>query len=503
MTNKDNSPVIGNQGTTKLSGSMGVGALVMTVLAFSAPLSTATGFIPQLLIYGSANGGQGNSAPWIYIICIITLGFFSIGFAKMGTVMERPGGFYAYITDALGKKVGLVAAMVSAIGYSCIGFFMPGLMAIVVGGLVESAGGPVIPWWIYALVFAALSTILASMSIDFSAKFLFVVMCFEAAIMLVFDALCFFNGSPAGSGGAAFSFIDLSTGTLGIAMLFAMGNFYGFEATVIYREECKEPKKTIPRATFIAVIGIGVFYLLCAWAFIAHFGAHNVTAAAEADQANLFSNVMAGFMGPFAGHLINIISIVSIFASGLAIQNVGARYFYSLGVDGVIPKAFGKVHPKQNSPYVAAISIGVLWVVLIVVLGIICGFDAEYTFTRPNVIGNLCVTAILGLVAVAVLVYMRKNAKKYGFSAFHTTVSPIIGLIGIGFTVVLCALNLNAFLGTETLGSVITVGCVILYVIGVAIYGNWLQKNKPETYLRIGRYDPENMSVEEMEEMAK
>ena len=496
----ENANTLNNQ-STGLKGSMGVGALVMTVLAFSAPLSTATGFIPQLLIYGSADGGQGNSAPWIYIICIITLGFFSVGFAKMGTVMERPGGFYAYITDALGKKVGLAAAMVSAIGYSLVGFFMPGLMAIVVGGIVEDAGGPAIPWWIYAIVFAALSTLLASMSIDFSAKCLFVVMCFEAAIMLVFDALCFINGSPADSGGAAFSFIDFSTGTLGVAMLFAMGNFYGFEATVIYREECKEPKKTIPRATFIAVIGIGVFYLLCAWGFIAHFGASKVTAAAQADPANLFSGVMSGLIGPFAGHFIQIISIVSIFASGLAIQNVGARYFYSLGVDGVIPKAFGRIHPKQHSPYVAALTIGALWIVLIVVLGIICGFDAEYTYTRPNVIGNLCVTGILGLVAIAVFVFMRKNAKKYGFSIFHTTISPMIGLIGIGFTVILCATNLNAFLGTATAGSVITVGAIVVYVIATVFYANWLQKNKPDTYLRIGRYDPENMSVEEMEDL--
>lgn len=492
-----------NNGQVKLKGNMGVGALVMAVLAFSAPLSTATGFIPQLLIYGSVDDGAGNSAPWIYIICLITLGFFSVGFAKMGTVMERPGGFYAYITDALGKKVGLAAALISAVGYSLVGFFMPGLMAITVGDLIEGVGGPAIPWWIYGLIFAALSTLLASMSIDFSAKFLFIVMCFEAAIMLVFDALCFINGSPAGSGGAGFSFIDLSTGTLGIAMLFAMGNFYGFEATVVYREEVKDPKKTIPRATFIAVIGIGVFYLLCAWGFIAHFGSEKVTAAAEAETANLFSNVLTDFMGPFAGHLIQIIALVSIFASGLAIQNVGARYFYSLGVDGVIPKMFGKVHPKQNSPYVAAIAIGILWIALIVILGIICGFDAAYTYTRPNVIGNLFVTAILGTVAVAVLVYMRKNAKKYGFTAFQTTIAPIIGLLGIGFTVVLCAINLNMFLGTTTIGSILIIALFVVIAAFGVIYATWLQKNKPETYLRIGRYDPENMSMDEMENMAK
>ena len=48
------------------------------------------------------------------------------------------------------------------------------------------------------------------------------------------------------------------------------------------------------------MIGIGVFYLLCAWGFIAHFGSEKVTAAAEAETANLFSNVLTDFMGPFA-----------------------------------------------------------------------------------------------------------------------------------------------------------------------------------------------------------
>lgn len=492
-----------NNGQARLKGNMGMGALVMTVLAFSAPLSTATGPIPQLLVNGSVDDGAGNSAPWIYIIVAIILLFFAVGFSKMGTVMERPGGFYAYITDALGKRVGLAAAIMTAFGYTLVGFFMPSLMAITVSDLVEGLGGPEIPWWIYAMFFAALSTFMASMSIDFSAKFLLVAMCFEALIMLVFDALCFINGSPAGSGGPMFSFIDLSTGTTGIALLWAIGNFYGFEATVVYREEVKNPKKTIPKATFIAVIGLGLFYLLCAWGFIAHFGAGKISAAAEAESANLFSNVMTEFLGPFAGHLIQLIAFVSIFASGLAIHNVGARYFYSLGVDGVIPKMFGKVHPKQNSPYVSAIAIGIFWFAMIVVLGIFLGFDAETAYTKPNVIGNLFITAILCIVAFAVMAYMQKNGKKYGFNVFQTTIAPIIGFLGIGFITVLCAMNLNDFLGTQTIGSVIIIAIFVAVMAFGLIYANWLRKNKPDTYLRIGRYDPDSMSAEEMENMAK
>lgn len=479
-----------------LSGNMGTMALVMTVLAFSAPLSTATGFIPQLLIYGDIPG-VGNQAPWIYVLDMITLTAFAVGFAKMGTVMQRPGGVYAYIVDALGKKAGLGAAFTSALGYSLVGFFMPGLMAIVVDGLVTGVGGPSIPWPVYALFFALLSTFLASLSIDFSAKFLFVVMCCEAAIMIIFDIVCFVHGSPAGTTGGSWSFINLTTGTVGIAMLFSLGNFYGFEATVIYREEVRNPKKTIPRATFIAVIGIGIFYLLCAWGFMVYFGAENAGPAAEADSANMFVNVLSNLVAPAVGHIVAAISLVSIFASGLAIQNVGARYFYSLGVDGALPKVFGKVHPTQRSPYMAAITIGTLWVVLIIVFALM-GYDAEFTYTRPNTIGNFEVTCMIGLVAVAVFVYLRKNNKVNKFGIFSTTIAPIIGLCGIILVLTMCALNLNGFLGTNTVGTVIILLIVLAVFVAGYVYAGWLKNNKPDVYARIGRYDPDTQDLEEV-----
>jgi len=337
------------------------------------------------------------------------------------------------------------------------------------------------------------------MNINFSAKLLFVVMVFEVLIIIVFDILSFANGAPASAGGARVSLFDLSTGTFGIAMLFATGNFYGFEATVIYREECKEPKKTIPRATYIAVIGIGIFYLFTSWGFIAYFGANEVSGIAAEHQTNLFFIVIEGLIGPMAVDIINVIAMFSVFASGLAIHNVGARYLYSLGVDGVLPRAFGKVAPKQHSPYVAALFIGALWIVLVIILGAFAGNTAEYTFTRPNVIGNLFVTIILCVVACAVLAYMRKNADKYGFNIFQTTIAPILGFCGIGFTVVMCVMNLTAFLGTSVSGVLAILVFTVVYAGGSYVYAGWLKKNKPDIYARIGRMDPDIMDVDEME----
>ena len=42
--------------------------------------------------------------------------------------------------------------------------------------------------------------------------------------------------------------------------------FIGFEATAIFRDEAHDPHRTIPRATYVALIIIGVFYTLSCWA---------------------------------------------------------------------------------------------------------------------------------------------------------------------------------------------------------------------------------------------
>ena len=52
----------------RLQGNMGVGELVMSVLAFSAPLTTVAGFVPVLLMY------SGNTGPAIYIAATVWCG---------------------------------------------------------------------------------------------------------------------------------------------------------------------------------------------------------------------------------------------------------------------------------------------------------------------------------------------------------------------------------------------------------------------------------------------
>lgn len=471
----------GSDQPRRLQGNMGVGELVMSVLAFSAPLTTVAGFIPVLLMY------SGNTGPAIYIAATIILVVFSVGFTVMGRVVPNPGGFYAFVTQGLGRPAGLGGAFMATFGYGVIGFFAPPFFAITIQSYVENnLGGPHIGWGWYAMGIVAVTTALAYRRIDLSAKVLTAVMCLEVLIVVVFDLFSFFHGSPAHAGGASLKLPWVTDSNIGLALLFVVGNFFGFEATVIFREEVKSPEKTIPRATYLAVAGIGVFYAIAAWAYVAFAGAHKVQGAATANLGGMFSDALTRLVGKTFVDIVTVLLMSSILASMLSIHNVAARYLYSLGTDGVVPAKLGKVHPKHDSPYVSASLIGALWAIG-VLLFVALGSDPNVLYARASGIGTFAVLLLLFAASVAVFVYFRRNASHESF--WKTAIAPVLAAIGIGVVAVLAVINYSALLGGS--GFVTTFFLVFtfaLFVLGI-VWAGVLRQRRPEVYQRIGRQE--------------
>lgn len=469
--------------TDRLQGNMGVGALVMSVLAFSGPLLTTSGFIP---LYFPLLGIDAAGVPMVFIFVTLTLVFFATGFSKMGTVMERPGGFYAYVTDGLGRNMGLTAAMLLVVGYMSIALFAPPLIAIYTQNVIENIlHGPHIPWYIIAIISVAGSTLLAYRRIDLSAKVLFWVMLFESAAVFAFDAVCFAKGIANNGGLVGFTAPSIAGSGFGVVLLFVVGNFLGFEATVIYREECRDPQKTIPRATFTAVIGIGAFYFLASWAFLAYYG----DSAAEVltnDAAIAFMNIL-GTASKVFGDIVSVVVITSCFASLLSIHNVSARYLFSMGRDEVLPSMLGKVHHKHHSPCIAATAVGVIWGITLTIF-LITGKDPVYLYQLFAGIGEFLIVTGIFMASLAVVAFFRKN-KQFNFSVWATLIAPVLAAIGIAFVLIKAVLNFTALTAAPGLVSVILFSAMVVLAVGSYVYSKYLQKNKPEVYGRIGRQD--------------
>lgn len=182
---------------------------------------------------------------------------------------------------------------------------------------------------------------MAVRGIDFSSKILGVALVLESAILIIFVVAVLFKH---GYDFSAFSGNAITTGSLSIGLLLAATGFLGFEATALFSEEAKNPLKTIPRATYVAITLIGLLLAVTTWAVVSATGV-------EQAQSRSLENLEAGdlvfalgneYLGEFMMKTMMVLLLVSLFAAMLAFHNSATRYLFSLGRARVLPHALSQ-----------------------------------------------------------------------------------------------------------------------------------------------------------------
>ena len=122
----------------------------------------------------------------------------------------------------------------------------------------------------------------------------------------------------------------------------------------------------MPRATYISVGLITVFYLFTSWAAISSYGVHNAQATAAANPSMFIFAANAKYVGGFTTDTMQILVVTSLFAAFLAFHCNTARYHLALSRDGLLPRALSRTHPRYGSPVMAsAAQFGLLAAVVI------------------------------------------------------------------------------------------------------------------------------------------
>jgi amino acid transporter len=147
--------------------------------------------------------------------------------------------------------------------------------------------------------------------------------------------------------------------------------FAGLELSSTMGAEVRDPRRTLPRAILVSAPLIAAAYVLGTWALLRLVPSGDVSVV-----SGLVQGVAAGAatLGPGATWL------VSLAAASYAISNIGgvgawlvapARVAFTIGLDRYFPAAFGRVHPRWRTPYVAILVQAVLATVflLLSVLG--------------------------------------------------------------------------------------------------------------------------------------
>lgn len=467
---------------------IGTAALLLSVLAASAPLMVVAGVMPTTYQVMDIVG-----QPLLFVLLGLVMALFSVGYAEMSRHVHNAGAFYAYIARGLGGTAGAGASFVALIAYSAMQIGIYGIFGFEVAGLLGVHAGLEIAWWIPAVAAALITGVLGALKIDLNAKVLGVVLLIECALILVFDWAFATQPGAEGLSLQAFDPATLAGAGLGTALCFTAASFVGFEQAPVYAEETSRPQTVVARVMYLAVAVVAVFFALSSWLIGVASGPSKVLAAADAHGPGLIFFLSEARLGSVFADLLHVFFVTGMFASMLSFHNVVARYAFAMGREGLLPSVVGRTARSSGAP--AAGSLLQTVTALLVVAAFAVTDDKPVgdptapvlrLFAWLGNVGALGVILLMATASAAVIVFfVRRGAAAVQAPRLVCAALAGTALVGI---LVYAVKDFDVLVGT-TEGSLLR--WLLPGVIGLAaltglVFGMVLRRRKPQIHARIG-----------------
>ncbi|MER7556385.1 APC family permease [Nocardioides sp. NPDC126508] len=418
--------------------------LILMIVAAAAPLGVAIGNLPLGLLLGN-----GAGLPAAFLVAALVIVCLASGFMRLAREVRADGGFADLVRAGLGDPMGLAAAYVTGLSYwagslslaAATGYF---------SNLVGASLGVNAAWWVYSLLAYALVFVLGRRAADLSAKVLTALMCAEIMVVVVLDVAILVHHGLSALPLGVFSFHHAFSGHLGPAAVVGFTSFIGVESAVLYTREARDAARSVPRATYAAVAGIAVLYVMTAWLIIGSLGIGGAVAAAADQKGDLVLGVASSEVGSTFLDLTQLFFVTSLLACFVALHNASARYAQTLASRGALPRRIGALHPKHLSPATASSVLAMAGVLLY--LGFALAGADPYIGIATSLTGlfTLGIVGAQALVSVAVIAYFARKRTKPSWSTLYAPTPGALG--GIGACVAIVA-NYSVLTGSDSLGA--------------------------------------------------
>ncbi|HET8681902.1 MAG TPA: APC family permease [Micromonosporaceae bacterium] len=470
-----------NLSRTLADGRLGVSAVVFFVLSAAAPLTVVAGVIPT----GYAVTGV-TGIPLAFLVVAIVLALFSIGYVAMARHVANAGAFYAYVARGLGRPAGVGAAWVALLAYNALQVGLYGAIGAAAIPLLDQWFGIRPPWWGVALLAWALVGALGVLRVDVNGSVLAVLLVAEIGVVVLYAA-----ANLAHPAGERVTFDTLAPGHLfvpgvGALLVLAVLGFVGFESAVVFSEESRHPRRTVPTATYLSVALIAGMYALASWAVTVATGPDHVVEAAREQGPELVFTLAAGQLGGSFADLGHALFLTSLVAAMISFHNTTARYMFALGRERVLPAALGRTSRRTGAPKVGSLAQSAIGLAVIATYAT-AGWDPlVQLFFWGGTSGGLGVLLLVATTSVAVVAFFGRHPA--GLSTWRRLVAPGLATAALGVVVVLALTNIDTLLGvapSSPLRWVVPGTYLAAALLGV-VWGLALRSARPGVYATIG-----------------
>lgn len=418
-------PITDATGHSELKRTMGRS----TLLFFSVGSIIGSGIF---VILGVAIPKAGPAVLLSFVLAGFTALLSALSYAEMASSIPASGSSYSYAYVTLGEVVAW------AVGWMLMLEYGVSVAAVAVGwgeylnsflssfglSIPEQFSNPPGEGGIFnipALIVILACAVLLIRGASESAKTNTVMVLLKIAILIFFAVVAF----TAFDGNNLEPFLPL--GLLGVTA--AAGQIFfsyiGFDAASTAGEEAKDPKRDLPFAIIGSLAVVTALYMLVTFAAL---GAQNwQNDAGKGAEAVLSSIANAAVGGTWAGNIIAVGAIISIFSVVLVTLYGQTRILFAMGRDGLLPSVFTRVNPRTRTPVAATM-------ITAFIIAIPAAFVSLGQLAEATSIGTLGAFAVVN---VGVIILRRKHPDLP--RGFTTPLFPLLPILGIVLIMVIVA----------------------------------------------------------------
>ncbi|HLW81000.1 MAG TPA: amino acid permease [Candidatus Acidoferrales bacterium] len=423
--------IIGS-GIFVLTGTAAAGEIVRYPSILQAPLlSVLMHGTHALGINGRPGAGPGIAVSFLAVALICALA--GLCYAELASMIPIAGSAYTYTYATLGEFVAwiigwdlileyAVSNMAVAVGFSAYVNNLLGSFGIhIPAALGTPAYDPAVGWsWhfnILGFLIVMILTVLLVRGIRESAEANNIMVGIKLLAIIVFCVVASKYINPANF--KPFfpnGFQGVLTG--GAIVFFT---YIGFDSVSTAAEECRNPKRDVPLGILVSLFVCAFFYVAVALVLtgIQHWDTLNNAAPVAKALEAIGLKVTDRWVT--IGALMGMISSILVFQIGQA------RVWFAMSRDGLLPKAFSRVHIKFRTPDIATWIAGVF-------VGVFAGIFDIGTLADLTNIGTLFAFI---LVSIAVLILRKRQPDRP--RAFRVPWSPWIPVASVVLCLVLMA----------------------------------------------------------------